>query len=76
MTPLSLRPYVEHARACFGASRLMYGSDWPVAMLGGGAERWRAIVDELSADWPEAERHALLGENAARFYDLEVPVHG
>jgi L-fuconolactonase len=54
----------------------MYGSDWPVAKLGGGAEQWRAIVDELSAEWPEAERHALLGENAARFYDLEVPVHG
>ena len=72
----SLRPYVEQARACFGASRLMYGSDWPVARLGGGAERWRTIVDELTTEWPEAERHALLGENAARFYDLEVPVHG
>jgi L-fuconolactonase len=54
----------------------MYGSDWPVARLGGGAERWRAIVDELTAEWSDADRHALLGENAARFYDLEVPVHG
>jgi L-fuconolactonase len=72
----ALRPYVEQARSCFGASRLLYGSDWPVARLGGGAERWRTIVDELTAEWPEAERHALFGENAARFYDLEVPVHG
>jgi L-fuconolactonase len=72
----SLRPYVDQARACFGASRLMYGSDWPVARLAGGAERWRSIVDELIAEWPETEREALLGENAARFYDLEVPVHG
>ena len=72
----SLRPYVEQARECFGASRLMYGSDWPVARLGGGAERWRAIVEEITVEWPEEERHALLGENAARFYDLEVPVHG
>lgn len=72
----SLRRYVDQARASFGATRLIYGSDWPVAILGGGAERWRAIVDELTAAWPESERSALFGENAARFYDLEVPVHG
>ena len=72
----SLRPYVEEARACFGAERLIYGSDWPVSRLGGGVEHWRAIVDELSAEWPEQERRAMLGENAARFYDLEVSVHG
>src|SRR6185503_10107803 len=30
-----LRPYVEHALACFGPERLMFGGDWPVALLAG-----------------------------------------
>jgi len=34
-----LRPYVEHALACFGPDRLLYGSDWPVVNLAGGATR-------------------------------------
>jgi L-fuconolactonase len=72
----SLAPWVEHARACFGASRLLYGSDWPVSTLGGGAERWRTIVDEISASWPDRERRAFFAENAARVYNLPVPVHG
>ena len=72
----SLRPYVEHAMACFGAARLMYGSDWPVvdarvAAQSAGARSWTSS----SAEWRRAERQALLAENAVRFYDLEVPVH-
>ena len=72
----ALAPWVEHARSCFGASRLLYGSDWPVSTLGGGAERWRTIVDEITASWPDAERRALFAENATRVYGLQVPVHG
>ena len=72
----ALAPWVEHVHACFGASRLLYGSDWPVSTLGGGAGRWRAIVEEVTARWPEADRRALFSENAARVYGLSVPVHG
>ena len=35
-----LRPYVEHTIECFGADRVMFGSDWPVCTLSGGYERW------------------------------------
>ncbi|HKH93004.1 MAG TPA: amidohydrolase family protein [Gemmatimonadaceae bacterium] len=72
----ALAPWVEHARGCFGASRLLYGSDWPVSTLGGGAGRWRAIVDEITSSWPDAERRALFAENATRTYGLAVPVDG
>jgi L-fuconolactonase len=71
----ALAPWIDRARGCFGASRLIFGSDWPVSTLGGGAERWRRIVDELTAAWPDAERRALFAENAARVYGLAVPVH-
>jgi L-fuconolactonase len=67
---------VAHVASCFGPSRLIYGSDWPVSTLGGGAERWRAIVDAIAVSWSEADRRALFGENAMRVYGLEVPVHG
>jgi L-fuconolactonase len=72
----ALAPWVEHARACFGASRLLYGSDWPVSTLGGGVARWRTIVDEITGSWPDAERRAFFAENATRTYGLAVPVDG
>jgi len=72
----SLERWIERARECFGASRLLYGSDWPVCTLGGGADRWRSIVDEVTADWTEAERRALFADNASRIYGVSIPVHG
>ena len=72
----ALAPWVDRARECFGAARLIFGSDWPVSTLAGGAGRWRGIIDDLSADWADAERRALFAENAARVYGLSVPIHG
>ncbi|HEU4720684.1 MAG TPA: amidohydrolase family protein [Gemmatimonadaceae bacterium] len=72
----ALARWIGRARECFGVSRLLYGSDWPVSTLGGGAERWRSIVNDLTATWPESERRALFADNAARVYGLSVPVHG
>jgi L-fuconolactonase len=71
-----LAPYLEHALACFGPTRVIYGSDWPVCVLGGGAEQWRAVVEETTAAWSESDRRALFAENAARFYRLPVAVDG
>lgn len=69
----SLRRYVDHVVHCFGRARLLYGSDWPVSTLGGGAERWRTITDELTASWSADERQAFYAENALRFYGLDLP---
>jgi L-fuconolactonase len=71
-----LARWVERVRECFGAERLLYGSDWPVSTLAGGAERWRAIVEALTASWPEPERQALFADNASRIYGISIPVHG
>lgn len=72
----ALARWIERARDCFGAERLLYGSDWPVSTLGGGAARWRSIVDAVTASWTAAERQALFADNASRIYGLSVPVHG
>jgi L-fuconolactonase len=46
----SIRRYVDHLLACFGAKRLLWGSDWPVLELAAGYRHWhdmaRAIVPE------------------------------
>jgi L-fuconolactonase len=72
----SLARWIERARTCFGADRLLYGSDWPVSTLGGGAEHWGAIVGAVTASWPERERQGLFADNVSRIYGLSVPVHG
>jgi L-fuconolactonase len=75
-TTQGVRRYAEHVIDCFGASRMIYGTDWPVSTLGGGAELWRSITDELTASWSDADRRAFYVDNAMRFYGLEVAAHG
>lgn len=58
----------------FGPDRLLFGSDWPVAILAGDyAKVWaetNAALDELGVEG--AARAAVLGDNAARFYDIDT----
>lgn len=65
-----LRRYVDHLAACFGAQRLMWGSDWPVLNVGGTYQSWFAATMAMTADWPTADRAALMGGTARRFYGL------
>jgi len=71
-----VRRYGEQVTRCFGPARMIYGSDWPVSVLGGGVERWRSITDELAAPWSAEERHAFYSGNALRFYGLNEKTHG
>ena len=65
-----VRPYVEFALQKFGPERIMFGSDWPVCILGGSyasvMENTLALLDGLS----EAEQGAILGSTAVSFYGL------
>jgi predicted TIM-barrel fold metal-dependent hydrolase len=65
-----LRPVWDTLLTAFGPDRLMFGSDWPVANLAGGWNRWAATVDELLTDCAENEIHALLAGTATAFYRL------
>ncbi len=71
-TTQTLARYVDHLLACFGSKRLLWGSDWPVVDLAGGYDRWARATDELLAHLPDADRSAILGDNARRFYGLDV----
>jgi L-fuconolactonase len=71
-SPADLSPFIRHAVRCFGAERLMFGSDWPVCTLAGSyAQVLSALMFNLDAlDLSERERAAILGGTAARFYRI------
>jgi L-fuconolactonase len=69
-----IRPYLEVAIECFGAERLMIGSDWPVCTVAADYQRTMAVVtDYLAQDSPQV-RDAVLGGNALKFWNLQMAV--
>jgi L-fuconolactonase len=66
-----LRPFVETIIEVFGPHRTMWGSDWPVLTLASGYDDWMAATDTLLAGLDAADRAAVMGGTAARFYGLE-----
>lgn len=69
-TPDDLRPYFEVVLEAFGPERLMFGSDWPVALLASEYQRWVDAVAAWTAGLSANEREAVWGGNAARVYAL------
>ena len=61
---------VDIAVEAFGADRLLYGSDWPLAELGGGAVAWRQALETLLAGLSPTEQERIFGANAAAAYLL------
>jgi L-fuconolactonase len=64
---------VEFAFELFGPDRLMFGSDWPVAELGGGYVKMRTELGKLFDQLSAPERDAILSTTATRFYALSAP---
>jgi L-fuconolactonase len=65
-----LRHYLDTALECFGAQRLMFGSDWPVCQLRASYTQVHDIVARWSAQLGDDERLALWGGTASRCYGL------
>jgi L-fuconolactonase len=52
----------------FGASRLLWGSDWPVLTLAGDYQDWFELAREAIAAKDSSAVRAVMGENALRIY--------
>lgn len=65
-----LKPYIDHALECFGADRLMFGSDWPVANLAGDYQKVWEETNKSIANLDRHDRGSLLGGTAKSFYEL------
>lgn len=63
-----IKPYIDFARDQFGAERLMFGSDWPVAVLAGDYQKVWDATQAAIADYSQAEQNAILGETAVKVY--------
>src|SRR5467141_647440 len=71
--PEDFRPYLDAAFECFGPSRLMIGSDWPVCAVTAPYSRVMNLVKDYVGNYAAKERDAVLGENAATFWRLKRP---
>lgn len=66
-----LRPYVEHLLECFGPTRLMWGSDWPVLTAASNYGAWLAQAKRLIRGLSADEQAFVFGRTAAKFYGIE-----
>ena len=65
-----LQPYVEHALACFGFDRVMFGGDWPVCNCAKPFSTWLGLLKEILANETEANLTGLFQTNAERIYHV------
>jgi len=63
-------PYLDVVFGAFSADRLMYGSDWPVCLLGARYERVYDIAASYCGQFSSAEQQLVFGKTAAGFYRL------
>ena len=71
--PEDMRPCLDVAFECFGPSRLMIGSDWPVCTVAAPYSRVMDVVKDYISKYAAEERNAVLGGNAAKFWRLKLP---
>lgn len=66
---MDIYPYLEVALQTFGTARLMWGSDWPVCEVAASYQQTLDLVQAFIAPLTAAEQAAIMGGNAARFYE-------
>ena len=71
-TAEDLKPYTDFAIDRFGVERLMFGGDWPVAILAGDYRKVWEETNRATADLSDGEWEALFGGTAIHFYDLDL----
>ena len=69
-SPEQLLPYLDMALELFGPNRLMYGSDWPVALLAGEYEKFWELIEQFTDALSPSEKAQIMGKTAAEFYKV------
>jgi L-fuconolactonase len=68
--PADLEPFIAVVLEAFGEDRVLFGGDWPVALLASPYSRWYETLATLTAHLPLPARRKLWAENARRVYRL------
>ncbi len=67
------QPFVDHVLNCFGTERVMFGSDWPVCLVGSSyGEAVEVVRKTLASLGNGSVESAVFGGNAARFYRMNT----
>lgn len=67
----SMQTYWDFVRTCFGADRLLFGSDWPVCLSRIRYKEWMQLLDQWTEDFDACGRAAFWADNATRLYALK-----
>jgi L-fuconolactonase len=68
--PADLETFINVALESFGEECVLFGSDWPVAMLAAPNQRWYEALQTLTTHLPLSARRRLWAENARRLYRI------
>lgn len=68
--PENLKPYAEHAIACFGFDRVIFGGDWPVVTRAADYTTWFRALESIIEGSSLEEQRKLYRDNAVRAYRL------
>jgi L-fuconolactonase len=68
--PADLEPFVHVVLDAFGEERVLFGGDWPVALLASSYQRWYETLAGLTAHLPASARRKLWAENARGCYHI------
>lgn len=63
-------PYLDAVVDSFGASRLVFGSDWPVCLVAASYEQVLGLVERYFSTFSKDEQNLIFGKNAVSFYNL------
>jgi L-fuconolactonase len=66
----ALADCADHLLECFGPSRLLWGSDWPVCEMVCSYSQWCATADELLARLDAPAREQIYSETARKTYGI------
>lgn len=69
-TEEQLQPYFDVVLSAFQPSRLMFGSDWPVCLVGVDYDNWLQLVRKSISSFSKDEQALILGRNAIKAYNL------
>jgi L-fuconolactonase len=68
--PEEFKPYMDVVVESFGTDRIMFGSDWPVCLLGASYEEVLNITRNYFSAFSSSEQDKFFGGNAMNFYNL------
>ena len=66
------KPYTDHLLEIFTPQRLMFGSDWPVATLGGTYDQVINLAENLTSGLTPSEGDFFWGKTAINAYNLTL----